>query len=110
MVWKGIKSIINVKSKNHDSINCIETNNMILTEPRDIANSFNDYFTTIADKIITKQKKRYGGKKHYRDYLSNRVLENFIFASFCILLLKMANLSFNALNSALPFHNFSPNK
>ena len=77
MVWKGIKSIINIKSKNYDSINSIEINNQIQTDPKDIADSFNKYFTTVADKIVSKRK--YNGNKEYRDFLANRLLENFIF-------------------------------
>ena len=79
MVWNGInKSIINIKSKNYDSFNSIEINNQIQTEPVNIANSFNEYFTTIADKIVSKRK--YNGNKSYRDFLANHLLENFIFA------------------------------
>ena len=42
--WKGIKSIINVNS----SMNCqpisLLVNNELITEPKDIANAFNNYF------------------------------------------------------------------
>ena len=62
------------------TLDCIEDTNEIHTKHVQIANSYNDYFTTIADKIISKQKNRYQGNKNYRDYLSNQLLENFIFS------------------------------
>ena len=68
---------INIKTKNYDHPTCIKDGDHILTEPISISNSFNDYFTSIADKILNKRK--YNGTKSYRDFLSNRLLENFIF-------------------------------
>ena len=76
-IWKGIKEIINIKSKNYDHPICIQDGDHILTDPIAISNSFNDYFTSIADKILNKRK--YNGTKSYRDFLSNRLLEDFIF-------------------------------
>ena len=76
-IWKGIKEIINIKSKNFDHPTCIQDGDQNLTDPKMIANSFNDYFSSIADKIL--QKRRYNGTKSYRDFLSNRLLENFVF-------------------------------
>ena len=48
-----------------------------ITDPIAISNSFNDYFTSIADKILAARK--YEGKKSYRDFLATRLTENFIF-------------------------------
>ena len=76
-IWKGIKEIINVKSKNYDHPTCIQEGDQNFTDPKKIANSFNDYFSMIADKIL--QKRKYNGTKSYRDFLSNRLLENFVF-------------------------------
>ena len=55
-IWKGIKEIINVKSKNFDYPTCIQVDDINITEPTLISNSFNDYFTSIADKILAKRK------------------------------------------------------
>ena len=76
-IWKGIKEIINIKSKNFDHPTCIQVDDQTITDPTNIANSFNDYFSSIADKIL--QKRKYNGTKSYRDFLSNRLLENFVF-------------------------------
>ena len=77
-VWKGIKSIINVKCKNFDTPTCLTIDDVTITDPIQIASSFNDYFSTIAEKIISKRK--FAGAKSYRDFLTNRLLEDFIFS------------------------------
>ena len=77
-VWKGIKEIINIKSKNFDSPTCLQVGDINITEPIAISNSFNEYFSTIADKIL--EKRKYNGNKSFRDFLANRITENFIFA------------------------------
>ena len=76
-IWKGIKEIINIKSKSYDYPTCLQVNDTTITNPIDISNSFNDYFTSIADEILKKRK--YNGTKSYRDFLSSRLLENFVF-------------------------------
>ena len=50
-IWKGIKEIINIKIKNLDHPTCIEENDSI-TDPKEIAESFNNYFTTIDEDIL----------------------------------------------------------
>ena len=76
-IWKGIKEIINIKSKNFDHPTCLQNGDVNITEPIAVSNSFNDYFTSIADKIL--EKRKYEGSKSYRDFLSNRMTENFVF-------------------------------
>ena len=76
-VWKGIKEIINIKSKNYDHPSCLQDGDINITDPLAISNSFNDYFTSIADNILKKRK--YEGSKSFRDFLANRLLQNFAF-------------------------------
>ena len=76
-IWKGIKQLINIKSKNFDTPNCVEFGGKYITDPISISNSFNDYFTSVANDILSKRK--YNGNKSFRDFLSNRLLEDFIF-------------------------------
>ena len=76
-IWKGIKEIINIKSKNYDYPTCLQVGDVNITDPIAITNSFNDYFTSIADEILKKRK--YNGSKSYKDFLTNRLLENFVF-------------------------------
>ena len=77
-MWKGIKELVNIKSKNYDSPTCIQVNNVNITDPTVISNSFNDYFTSIADDILKQRK--YNGTKSHRDFLpAQQLLENFHF-------------------------------
>ena len=55
-VWIGIKNIINIKTKDQSSPNCIEVNNKHITDNKEICDSFNDYFSTVAENILNKNK------------------------------------------------------
>ena len=48
------------------------------TNPTEIAEGFNAYFSSIAEKLLPKPTP---GTKHYSEYLSDRVNRNFIFES-----------------------------
>ena len=67
--WKGIKSLIFVKTKASSlpTVLSLENGNTI-TNPYDIANTFNNYFVSIAE--TTKRSIKYS-HKHFSDYLSN---------------------------------------
>ena len=75
-VWKGIKEIINIKSKNYSQPTCIIENNKTITDSKEIANSFNKYYTSIADKILLERK--YEGNKSHTDFLTNPLEESFV--------------------------------
>ena len=53
--WKQINKIIH-KGKNKDNINCIKTSHEIEKHPHVIGNKFNNYFTTIAQNLVSKIK------------------------------------------------------
>ena len=76
-VWQGIKSIISAKSKSNTVPTCLEINNVIVTDQTCIANTFNDYFSTIASKIRDKIPNL---NKHFSSFLENPV-GNTIFLS-----------------------------
>ena len=76
-VWEGIKSIISIKSNNNLSPNCIAVNNNLIEDPKKIANHFNDYFTSIADNILKKEKRPIF--KTFKDYLPNPNEQTFVF-------------------------------
>ena len=69
---------LSISSQNFDYPTCLQVGDINITEPTQISNSFNDYFTSIADDILAKRK--YNGTQSFRDFLSNRLLENFVFA------------------------------
>ena len=66
--WKGIKSLITLKSvaSNVPTVLSLDNGDTI-TNPYDIANTFNNYFASIAE---TTKKTRYS-HKHFSDYLAN---------------------------------------
>ena len=74
--WQGIKEIINVKSKNSNNISCITDDNVNISDPTRIANCFNKFYVSIADNILKKRK--YAGKKDYRDFLKNPLNNSFV--------------------------------
>ncbi|MBY0580760.1 MAG: hypothetical protein K2P53_03665 [Rickettsiales bacterium] len=52
-IWKGINNLINVKSSNHSSPNCLQDNDneIYITEPYLISEKFNTFFTNVAQKL-----------------------------------------------------------
>ena len=74
-IWKGIKEIINIKSKNFDHPTSIFDGKKNITDPSEMANSFNGYFTSIADDILKNRK--FEGHKSFRDYLTNPMNNSF---------------------------------
>ena len=67
--WKGMKSIISLKTvaSNVPTVLPLDNGDTI-TNPYDIANTFNNYFTSIAE--TTKKSIKFS-HKHFSDYLSN---------------------------------------
>ena len=68
--WKGIKSLISLKTvaSNVPTVLPLDNGDTI-TNPYDIANTFNNYFASIAE--TTKKNIKYS-HKHFSDYLSNK--------------------------------------
>ena len=67
--WKGIKSLISLKTKASSVPTVLSRENGdTITNPYDIANTFNNYFVSIAE--TTKRSIEYL-HKHFLDYLSN---------------------------------------
>ena len=61
-IWKGIKEVINIKSKNFSHPTCIIQNKKTINSPKEIANTFNTYYTSIAETLLKKRK--YEGNSH----------------------------------------------
>ena len=67
--WKGIKYLISLKTKAYSVPTVLSREDGdTITNPYDIANTFNNYFTSIAE--TTKRSIKYS-HKHFSDYLSN---------------------------------------
>ena len=77
-IWKGIKEVINIKTKNFSHPTCIiDENKSTITDPQQIANSFNKYYTSIASDILKKRK--FNGTRTHSEYLKNQLTESFAF-------------------------------
>ena len=76
-IWIGIKNIINIKTKDQNSPNCIEVDNDMITDNKQICDNFNQYFTTVADNILKKNKTPI--LKTFDKYLPPRNTKSFAF-------------------------------
>ena len=76
-IWQGIKTIVNIKSKNYNSPTSIEVGNKLVTNPIDICNNFNDYFSTIAENFLTSSK--HPILNSFDKYLTNSLENSFVF-------------------------------
>ena len=69
ITWKGIKSLISLKTVASIVPTVLSLDNGdTITNPYDIANTFNNYFASIAE--TTKKSIKYS-HKHFSDYLPN---------------------------------------
>ena len=66
-VWTGIKSLINIKTKNNSLPSSILEDGKIITDQKEIANSFAKTYSSVADKILNKRK--YNGDGNFKKYL-----------------------------------------
>ena len=74
--WVGIKEIINLKASKTTTPTFIKDGDSILSDEKSIATCFNNYFTSIADKILKDRK--YSGRKSHQDYLKNPLPNSFV--------------------------------
>ena len=49
--WKGINQIININSKRNKNPSSLIVNNKLISDPIEVANSFNEYLSTVAEKL-----------------------------------------------------------
>ena len=76
--WKGIKSVINIKSASESLPSSMLINDTSESDPTKIAEGFNSFFSSIAEKL---QGNIYSVNTDYKKYLSNRVDTNFVMHS-----------------------------
>ena len=68
-IWKRIKSLISLKTVTYNVPTVLSLDNGdTITNPYDVANTFNNYFASITE--TTKKSIKYS-HKHFSDYLSN---------------------------------------
>ena len=69
IIWKGIKSTITLRDITSSVPRTISQGENLITNPYDIANIFNNYFSSVAD--IAKENNKYS-HKHFSDFLNNQ--------------------------------------
>ena len=50
-IWKGIRTLVNIKSSKRTNIKLLDCNNNLVSDPQKMSNTFNDHFSTIGSKI-----------------------------------------------------------
>ena len=53
-IWKGIRSLVNIKSMKTNNIKLLDENRNLVSDTKEISNIFNKYFATIGSKIEQK--------------------------------------------------------
>ena len=66
--WKGIKSVITLKSTRKSQPSSLLSNGNLITDPKQVANTFNDYFSSIGTSL---QKNIHHYGKNFTHYLGN---------------------------------------
>ena len=66
--WKGIKSVIKINTSNRSQPSSLLVNNKLISEPKQVAETFNEYFSTIAEKLQGKIKHT---PKNFSSFLQN---------------------------------------
>ena len=103
-IWQGIKGIINIRTKDQGSPNCIAVNKELITDNKQICNEYNNYFSNVADNILKKNKTPM--LKTFDKYLKNRNSSSFAFEP-CTpneVFLIIASCTFTLHNSSLTPH------
>ena len=73
-LWCGIKDISNTQAKKRNDGISLNINGKITSDNTTVANSFNQYFITVAQKLIDKLET---STKHFKDYLTNQNPKSF---------------------------------
>ena len=76
-VWNGIKEIININQKSSSFPSSLKDKDTIITDQKEIADHFNNYFSSIAENIL--QSRKYEGKHSYQEYLKHPLPNSHMF-------------------------------
>jgi hypothetical protein len=76
--WKGIKSVINIKAASESLPSSMIINNNSESDPNKIAEGFNSFFSSIAEKL---QGNIHTANADFKKYLSDRIDSNFVMQS-----------------------------
>ena len=99
-IWNGINELINVKSKVLSSPSTIKANGKTISDPKEMATSFNTYFTNIAEEILRKRK--YNGRINHMKYLTEPLDKTFVLYDFDAADVSIAMLTLNPRKGSYP--------
>ena len=74
-IWKGINKLLNKSNKTASSEIIIKNNGVLVNDQKQVANRFNEYFTSISPNLVDKLG---NPKKQYSDYLKDPVSNSFM--------------------------------
>ncbi len=73
-LWSGVKEIINTNNNyNNNQKHCLLINGKFTSDSKMVANSFNQYFTSVAQKLVEKMEP---ATKDFKDFLVNSNLNS----------------------------------
>ena len=76
--WKGIKTLISMKEENNDTPSLITKYEKYINDPVSIANTFNNFFTSVAEIVYSKIK---FSNKSFKNFLSSEISDSFLITS-----------------------------
>ena len=78
-IWKGIRSLVNVKSSKSSTIKLFDTNENLISDSKAVSDIFNNHFATIGSKIEQRIPLQSG---NYKDYLNKKDRNNKLIINF----------------------------
>ena len=75
MIWKGIQQLIRLKHESKRQPSVITVKGKDVTNPKNIANAFNNFFTNIGPSL---SKTIPQSKKNFKNFLNNSSLNLFV--------------------------------
>ena len=85
-IWKGIGTLVNIKSSKSSRIKLLDGNNNLITHPKKISNTLNNHFSTIGSKSEQKIPFTPG---NFKDYFNKK---DILLIRFSLLLLSLEKL------------------
>ena len=80
IIWKGIRSLVNIRSSSKKIISLIDENGSKIIIPQSISTHFNKYFASVGANIEKKIPKT---NKNFRDYLGDIHIDKAFFLTAC---------------------------
>ena len=80
IIWKGIRSLVNIRSSSKKIISFIDENGSKIIIPQSISTHFNKYFASVGANIEKKIPKT---NKNFRDYLRDIHIDKSFFLTAC---------------------------